>query len=445
MRPRLWFMGLMCAWGCAVGHATSPMKALHDQTQTVLHHLRVATDPAPLRPGFQRFSLMAPTTAAPPTLPPALTGVLDTLNGALFHEAWSEGLLTHVPSVRTEAIQGAEVWVLPGLQVQTVVSTAITPDALLEIPRRSHLDPVLIRWFVLLHEAAHTELGEIHSPFVNPDWNPDTNQAMADLLFDPGRLGNQTFGVFDETFADIYGGLMLMRLAPDPLVAAKVIAAMHASRERERHQRIPVVLDGLFDPHAEVNGMATLVEKLDRADYRAWIQAATPEQLRQEALAQTSAVVVAWLLAHPEQFEGDFGWAKAHPDYRMILPVTEQLRLVAFRQNRALSYQLAPWADPRAAQAQTFGSPLFQAQLTHDNDWENDYKAHVSEATRAGLDAFIRGGGSAHAMDAKDFEDWAGATTQAVITPALVAQDEAWLGDRYARVARALGRPERWP
>jgi hypothetical protein len=432
--------GLMALiWASMAGGTPVDMLTLHAQTAQVLNHLRPASKQGVVPKGFQQFSLAPPPHKPTAGLPPTLTHTLDVLNGALYFQAWEDGLLRHNPLVHTQPMAGADVWVLPGLQGQSVISAAVAPDADLALHDREHLDPVLTRWFVLLHEAAHTELGEIQAPFVNPNWDPKTNQAMADLLFDPGRLGNQTFGVFDETFADVYGALMLMRLAPEPADAVKVVNAMHQERLDEHHQQLPLVQDGLFDPHAAVNGLGELCDRLKHADFQQWTHMATPDELRQEALAETSAVVVQWLVAHPAQFQGDFDWAMAHPDNLIIGRVTAQQRLVAFRKNRALSYLLAPWANVTVAQSQTFGSPLFQAQLAVDERWRLSFAAQTSQVTRLGLTGFIAGVPAPQAMEAPDFQRWVNDTSGNVLTVELMQADQAWLNARYVKVAHALG------
>jgi hypothetical protein len=447
---RIWVIGLalLLASGSPLAQET-PLQALQAQTRAVLDRLPAGPLEAPPMPGFQRFAAPTAGPSAPASAAQRVVGVLDLLNGALFRAAWREGLLHHLPSVRTAPVDGAEVWVLPGLQLQTVVSTAVRPDAALGLP--TTLDPVLARWFVLLHEAAHTELGELPSPFVHAGWSPVTNQAVSDLLFDPGRLGSASFGVFDETFGDVYGALMLLRLAPDRAAAIRVVEAMRDLRDAERAHRLPLVQDGLFDPHAQVDGLGDLCRRLARADYRGWLDAATPDQLRQEALAQTSAQLVAWWRAHPEQVQGDFDWARPQPEEPAILRVTETQRLIAFRQTRALSYLLAPWAEPTAAQAQTFGAPLFRAQLAADPTWQASLQDTVSEGTRHTLTAFVQGApppkGQPPALEAEDLQAWTHATTDAVLTAPVLAEDAAWLAARHAALMAGLAHddaPDSW-
>lgn len=195
-----------------------------------------------------------------------------------------------------------------------------------------------LRWLVLLHEAAHTQLGETAVVFNDPDWDPASNQAMSDLLTDSGQLASQSFAVFDETFADVYGGLMLARLTPHgPAAAAAAIDAMRAFRRAEHRHRFPVTVDGLFDAHAQLDTFAILSDDLTRRDYRAWVRAATPEQLRNEALAQASVLVVAWWRAHPAQFHGDFDWARADAYSAAVFAVTDRQRLMRWRQDIALA------------------------------------------------------------------------------------------------------------
>ena len=173
-------------------------------------------------------------------------------------------------------------------------------------------------------------------------------------------------------------------------------------------------------------------------DYLGWIQAATPAQLRQEALAQISQIVVGWWQTHPERVKNDFDWARPRPDRLDILRVTETFRLVSYRQNRALSYLLAPNRPAQAAQAQTFGSPLFQAQLREDPTWQQSLMHDVTPQTREGLVAFIEGNPVPQALDAPDFHAWTHAATDVVLTPRVLAADAAWLSQRYDRMMGAL-------
>lgn len=451
-RVGIW-AGASCLLLITVVHATqpsSPMDVLYQQTQAVTEHLPSVHSADRLPPGFQHFTL--PTTHPSATVAPEvsphsrqviqdLDRTLDRLNNALISQAHGAGLLRQAPRVHTVPVTGAEVEVLSGMQAQTVISSAWRPEVkLLDDPGTKVADPVLLRWFVLLHEAAHTELGEIHSPFINPDWDPKTNQAMSDLMFDPGRLGDQTFGVFDETFGDVYAALMLVRLAPadHALAAKKTIEGVRNLRTVERHTRMPLVLDSLFDPHSQVDGLGILVGKLTEPDFLGWLHTATPYQLIQEALWETSDSVTTWLRTDKPRFQDDFGWAKAHPENLKIGRITAELRLVNFRRRRALSYVLDPSADPHAAQAQTFGSPLFQAQLSQDGVWHANFTHDVSSKTRADLRAFIRGVGDQSSLQRPDFRQWLQQTTQAQLGSAVIARDQAWLDQRYQQVYSAL-------
>ena len=195
-------------------------------------------------------------------------------------------------------------------------------------------DSVMLAWFALAHEAAHTERPFLENSFSMKGWTPDQNAAMNDVLFAPRWLTGTPAAHYEESFADAYGALMVIRLTTpkDQAIPASLTQTLKAfARFRANPVNPPgdSGTTGTPDPH-DTRALALLETEMKEPAFVRKIRDASPVDLRRLAVGVASEEMVRWLKT-PEVASRGLDVAR----WNALTPVQEANNHLETRQQKA--------------------------------------------------------------------------------------------------------------
>jgi hypothetical protein len=160
-------------------------------------------------------------------------------------------------------------------------------------------DPVMLAWFALAHEAAHTERPFLENSFSMKSWTPEQNAAMNDVLFAPRWLTGTPAAHYEESFADAYGALMVIRLTtPKGQIIPETLTQTLGAFARFRANTVNPAGDpgttGTPDPH-DTRALALLEKEMKDPAFVRKVRDASPVDLRRLAVNVASEEMVRWL------------------------------------------------------------------------------------------------------------------------------------------------------
>lgn len=240
------------------------------------------------------------------------------------------------------------------------------------------VDPVAFRWMTLMHEAAHAELAATrHNPFEMPGWTGEQNQAMNHLVF--GNPFSRSRQVFEESFADVYGALMALRVTNEAPAMRQAIGAMQDIRVQMTAQRLVRIMKegnthAAYARHFDSHTASTALEHLmhDVATGRLAVADLSPERLKRTAQHYASRSVVEYLNGPEGRAVDDLAWAERrssdpghpHADDRFLMKV-ETPRVGDYLTSRLDAYAQAGSLD-EIGPALTSGDPVLDAVAERD-------------------------------------------------------------------------------
>jgi hypothetical protein len=363
----------------------------------------------------------------------------------------AQGWLTHAPRLwLAPEGEAAETDILADLQAATTITAATDPTAALRttLAWPAHTDPVMVRWLVLFHEAAHTERGELTTaPLQGHGWSAERTAAFNALVWEGGDFMGDVRDTFDESFADAYGALLLLRVTGNAPAARQAVAYLADFRQTEQARRPANAVDG----HGAGWALRQVLADTASAPDAAWLMAARPEGLRHAAQAWGGEAAL-HLLATPSDRERRLGWAHTAPtdprvDDRAVM------RIEAYVRQRLNSYAVAEWGDARVARGAVRDagqSLLLRAVAQADGALRADFEAQVPKASRQALTAFmaahtppsglVGAGGPSPLQSDPAFSDWVDRTTQRLVDEhrALVVADQQRLNGLAQALERSL-------
>jgi hypothetical protein len=294
------------------------------------------------------------------------------------------GFLTQMPEVWvTSTGMAAETDIVPGLQAQTTIVTHSDPTKALVMPGldASHVDPVLLRWLVLFHEAAHTERGQMTDPILVTGQSAQAIRALNSLVWESGDFAGPGREVFDETFADLYAAGMLLQVTRG---SPQAVAAIRYLRDfRLAEQTRSKTHAGASEGHGAGDALGQVLASF-RQTPSLWTRA-KPASLQLRTRRMAGDVMVAWWKQSGEAVN----WAKTGKpgDNHELgwLRASDYLRL------RIMSYVLnSDSRTPKGLEAEAGDSPLLQALAGQDEDLRDSFFREVSPDDIRALRLFAR-------------------------------------------------------
>jgi len=345
----------------------------------------------------------------------ALRAPLLTQDRATLQAVADEGWLSHAPQLwlsDADAAEAADTDILPGLQARTTIVAAVDPtEALYQIhPWAQGADPVMIRWLVLLHEAGHTERGQLAQPIGLPGWSDEASVAFNALVWENGDLMAPVRDRFDEAFADAFGARVLLQMAHNAPAARSAVAYLAEFRDAETARRAQhQVVTSFDDGHGDGGPLRALLAEAFTVQ--------TPDQVRHAAQQAAGEAVLAWLQVQP-------GTATLLTWTRSTNPDLAGYRLHDYLAARQLAYVITDEDRDPPAPAPT-ASPLLQAAAAEDMGLRESFRVEVPAASRAALLAFLQAhtppagalteGGADPQREDPAFEDWINRHTQLLL------------------------------
>lgn len=160
--------------------------------------------------------------------------------------------------------------------------------------------PLEERLFVLFHEAAHSVFEDIAAPFVLPEnlygnvFGPADAQMINQVYFTL-RVGVPAITVFNEMFADTYGGMMLLKACDFSDQSQEFLRNTMVMRaeEQEKNEEERIIAGARsvkrFAPHNTATSLRDVLNNVEQLRHK------TPQQLRAIACQIASVNWVKWL------------------------------------------------------------------------------------------------------------------------------------------------------
>lgn len=254
------------------------------------------------------------------------------------------------------------------------------------LPFSDRLDPVLFRWLSLFHEAGHAQRAMDEAPFQLPNIHGSARVAINQLIRGPTSHQEAFGAIFDESYADAFAVLSLLRLThATPAAWAVVNFLRQARHDGEHHPRTAG-----FDPHSATHSLDRLLRDLQEDPERlAQLEVANPRQIRQWASRYASWGAGRWAHAQSAS-EPALGWTQVIPDptetkenqilLRSVFFEIQDDKMTAYLRARVAAYATSSSKETLPPPL-TDGDPLLVFLASHDAHFQKTFEAIGSRHT----------------------------------------------------------------
>lgn len=298
-----------------------------------------------------------------------------------------QGFLQKIPGLSVvETGQGGLTRIVPGDQKQAQISLDSDISRVMSsetLPFPNHLDPVLFRWLALFHEAGHAQRALENQAFVAPAAAAGSVKILNELLMGPTAYPSSLSQTFDESYADTFAVLAMLRLTHSSKQAWAVVDYL----QKTRHDMQKHPIEKGYDPHASSSALDRLITDL-RANpsHQEDLWSAPPARIHQWASQYASWGTQIWAQHLPSESTA-LGWTQVVPDPTETSENQAILNDVFFQVqsdkiNTYLKARVAAYVNHSPEQVipvpQTDGDPLLVALSTHDGNFRSVFNARTT-------------------------------------------------------------------